>query len=153
MAQQNIQYICSICLKDISNYRSVTNDLKFKIDNCPDKEHYQKLRLNIDKLYSNLMETSRSNTPTNLIETNETLNLKCLPTGYHTAHLPSLDACDHCTIPIRYSTEVTKSRHLQSNTSNILTRQNQQVHDPEEERPPTNEEALKQSIECTNDTT
>ncbi|CAG8825864.1 23553_t:CDS:2, partial [Dentiscutata erythropus] len=48
---------------------------------------------------------------------------------------------------------VTKSRHLQSNTSNIPTRQNQQVHDLEEERPPTNEEALKQSIEYTNDTT
>ncbi|CAG8516600.1 26097_t:CDS:1, partial [Gigaspora rosea] len=93
MSQQNIQYICSICSKDISNYRSVTNDLKFKIDNCPDKEYYQELRLNVDKLCSccymkiinsyqrqsstinkdnisiDLMETSRSNTPTNLMET------------------------------------------------------------------------------------
>ncbi|KAF0437130.1 hypothetical protein F8M41_004480 [Gigaspora margarita] len=39
---------------------------------------------------------------------NETLNLKCLPTGYHIAYLSSLDACDHCTIPIRYSTEYYK---------------------------------------------
>ncbi|KAF0444818.1 hypothetical protein F8M41_003328 [Gigaspora margarita] len=35
----------------------------------------------------------------------ETLNLKCLPTGYYTIYLLSLDACDYCTIPIRYSTE------------------------------------------------
>ncbi|CAG8609733.1 25852_t:CDS:1, partial [Gigaspora rosea] len=98
MTQQNIQYICSICSKDISNYRSITNDLKFKINNCPDKEYYQELRLNVDKLCSScymkiinfyqcqtsiinknsliednisidLMETSRSNTPTNLMET------------------------------------------------------------------------------------
>src|SRR5260364_188758 len=104
MSQQNIQYICSICSKDISNYRSVTNDLKFKIDNCPDKEYYQKLRLNVDKLCSScymkiinsyqrqisiinknnliednisidLMETSRSNTPTNLMETSNLVNL------------------------------------------------------------------------------
>src|SRR6185437_13832712 len=32
---------------------------------------------------------------------NETLELKCLPTGYHTAHLPLLDTCDYCKIPIR----------------------------------------------------
>ena len=27
-----------------------------------------------------------------------------MPTGYHTAHLPTLDTCDHCSIPIRFST-------------------------------------------------
>ncbi|CAG8811681.1 27559_t:CDS:2 [Gigaspora margarita] len=59
---------------------SVTNDLKFKIDNCSNKEYYQKLRLNIDKLCSNntsidLMETSRSNTSTNLMETSNLVNL------------------------------------------------------------------------------
>ncbi|CAG8673025.1 39697_t:CDS:2 [Gigaspora margarita] len=54
---------------------SVTNDLKFKINNCPDKEYYQKLRLNVDKLCSNLMETSRSNTLTNLMETSNLVNL------------------------------------------------------------------------------
>ncbi|CAG8761035.1 33751_t:CDS:1, partial [Gigaspora margarita] len=104
MSQQNIQYICSICSKDISNYRSVTNDLKFKINNCPNKEYYQKLRLNVDKLCSScymkiinsyqrqisiinknnliednisidLIETSRSNTSTNLMETSNLVNL------------------------------------------------------------------------------
>ncbi|CAG8793703.1 10893_t:CDS:1 [Racocetra persica] len=34
----------------------------------------------------------------------EIVNLNCLPTGYHTAHLPLLDSCDHCRIPIRYLT-------------------------------------------------
>ncbi|CAG8477156.1 22909_t:CDS:1 [Gigaspora margarita] len=89
MSQQNIQYTCSICLKNISNYRSVTNDLKLKIDSCPDKEYYQGLRLNIDKLCSkcymriinsyqhqipiinrnNLIEVSESNIFTDSIET------------------------------------------------------------------------------------
>ncbi|CAG8814966.1 10624_t:CDS:1, partial [Racocetra persica] len=34
----------------------------------------------------------------------EILDFNCLLTGYHTAYLLSTDACDHCTIPIRYST-------------------------------------------------
>ncbi|CAG8682039.1 38361_t:CDS:2, partial [Gigaspora margarita] len=84
---------------------SVTNDLKFKINNCPDKEYYQKLRLNVDKLCSScymkiinsyqyqisiinknnliednisigLIETSRPNTPTNLMKTSNLKDLK-----------------------------------------------------------------------------
>ncbi|CAG8507525.1 15216_t:CDS:1 [Dentiscutata heterogama] len=35
---------------------------------------------------------------------NETLEIKCLPAGYHTSHLPLLDKCDKCNIPIRFNT-------------------------------------------------
>ncbi|CAG8847744.1 16177_t:CDS:2, partial [Racocetra persica] len=41
---------------------------------------------------------------------NETLDLKCLLTGYYTAHLPLSDACDHYLILIRYSTKYYKKR-------------------------------------------
>ncbi|CAG8723457.1 23451_t:CDS:2, partial [Dentiscutata erythropus] len=61
------QINCSFCLKFITNYRNITDDLKFKIDNCPDKRYYQELKPKVDKLCSK-SENSRSNTSTNLTE-------------------------------------------------------------------------------------
>ncbi|CAG8773360.1 12704_t:CDS:1 [Racocetra fulgida] len=104
MSQQNFQLKCSICLKTITNYRNITNNLKFKIDNCPDKEYYQQLQPNIDKLCFNcymriinsyqcqistinrndelnslieinLTEISKFNSPTNLIEVDDLMKI------------------------------------------------------------------------------
>ncbi|CAG8736793.1 17596_t:CDS:1, partial [Gigaspora rosea] len=52
MSQNNIQQNCSVCLKIIITLsRGVTNNLKFKIDNCPDKRYYKNLRVEVDKLW------------------------------------------------------------------------------------------------------
>ncbi|CAG8468832.1 19339_t:CDS:2 [Cetraspora pellucida] len=105
MFQQNTQFICSICLKNISTFRNVTDNFKDKIDNCPDKEYYKDLKSGIDKLYyncymkivdsyrfqkstinrinksdifDNSMEVSRSNTSTNLIDINNLIKSKLI---------------------------------------------------------------------------
>ncbi|CAG8812026.1 812_t:CDS:1, partial [Dentiscutata erythropus] len=89
MSQQNIQN-CSICLKEITKIRNISDDLKFKINNCPDKDYYSHLTYENNKLCSdcymkivnsyqrqistinrnskNLMETSRPTIPANLTE-------------------------------------------------------------------------------------
>ncbi|KAF0452888.1 hypothetical protein F8M41_001853 [Gigaspora margarita] len=50
MSQQNIQQNCSICLKSIIYHRNITDNLKIKINNCPDKKYYKDLKVGIDKL-------------------------------------------------------------------------------------------------------
>ncbi|CAG8847391.1 15201_t:CDS:1, partial [Racocetra persica] len=81
--QQNLQYIGSVCSSNIKKYKNITNDLKNKIDNCPDREYYQYLQPYVDKLYSNCYMTitdsyrhgvstiNRISESTNLIETNK----------------------------------------------------------------------------------
>ncbi|KAF0430704.1 hypothetical protein F8M41_005486 [Gigaspora margarita] len=50
MSQNNIQQHCSVCLKIITLCRGVTNNLKFKINYCPDKIYYKDLKVGVDKL-------------------------------------------------------------------------------------------------------
>ncbi|CAG8793105.1 29881_t:CDS:1, partial [Racocetra persica] len=71
------------CSSNIKKYRNITNDLKNKIDNCPNREYYQHLQPYVDKLCSNCYITitdsycrgvstiNRISESTNLIETNE----------------------------------------------------------------------------------
>ncbi|CAG8761335.1 7486_t:CDS:1, partial [Dentiscutata heterogama] len=53
---------------------------------------------------SNLISKTKDSIKYFMATLNEILELKYLPTGFHIAHLPLLDACNKCTIPIRYST-------------------------------------------------
>ncbi|CAG8691898.1 5385_t:CDS:2, partial [Cetraspora pellucida] len=49
--QQNIQN-CSVCLEEITKIRNITDDLKFKINNCSDRDYYNHLIYENDKLCS-----------------------------------------------------------------------------------------------------
>ncbi|CAG8815979.1 15503_t:CDS:1, partial [Racocetra fulgida] len=64
-------------------------------------EYFQNIFQNIGK--SKIIKT-KNNIRFFMATLDEILSLKCLSTGYHTAHLPLVDACDHCIIPIRHST-------------------------------------------------
>ncbi|CAG8745370.1 15087_t:CDS:2 [Dentiscutata erythropus] len=44
------QHNCLFCLKIITYYRNITDNLKSKIDNCSDKNNYKDLRVGVDKL-------------------------------------------------------------------------------------------------------
>ncbi|CAG8822589.1 24749_t:CDS:1, partial [Dentiscutata erythropus] len=82
---------------EITKIRNITDDLKFKINNCPDRDYYNHLTYENDKLCSNcymkiinsyhrqksiinetnkldnLIEISKSTTPTNLIKNTTSL--------------------------------------------------------------------------------
>ncbi|CAG8794198.1 26020_t:CDS:1, partial [Dentiscutata erythropus] len=50
MSEEIIQRNFSFCLKIIMFSRSVTKNLRFKIDNCPDKGYYESFKVGVDKL-------------------------------------------------------------------------------------------------------
>jgi len=64
-------------------------------------EHFQKVFQNLGKSRIITSKNKKVDIKCFIATLNETLELKCLPTGYHTAHLPLLDTCDYCKIPIR----------------------------------------------------
>ncbi|CAG8805197.1 1215_t:CDS:1, partial [Gigaspora rosea] len=69
-------------------------------------EHFQKIFQNIGKSKINptIPNKDREKNKFFMPTLDEILELKCLPTGYHIAHLPSFNICDHCNIPIKFST-------------------------------------------------
>ncbi|CAG8812172.1 10517_t:CDS:1, partial [Racocetra fulgida] len=60
--------------------------------------HFQNIFQNMGK--SKIIKT-KDNVKFFMATLDEIVNLNCLPTGYHTAHLPLPDSCD---LPIRYLT-------------------------------------------------
>ncbi|KAF0476775.1 hypothetical protein F8M41_024321 [Gigaspora margarita] len=67
-------------------------------------EHFQKIFQNFGKSRIITSKNKKDDIKCYIATLNETLEIKCLPTGYHTAHLPSLDTCDYCKISIKSST-------------------------------------------------
>ncbi|KAF0520753.1 hypothetical protein F8M41_016138 [Gigaspora margarita] len=73
-------------------------------------EHFQKIFQNIgkSKIIPIIPNKDREKNKFFMATLDEILELKCLLTGYHTAHLPSFNTCDICNISIKFSTEYYK---------------------------------------------